>query len=287
MKKYKEWLTNEIEIMESETSENYPHEQMIEREVVLNLINQLDEPGVKQIKELDSYNDELIRDNNQLRNALDNQKVLSQGENINIVLDDLKEYIKEQQSLSQNVGLAHTSAGNDTHYRQYDYVLECINEYEPSDDLQNLTIPKQELPVIPKYVADWIAKHRDTFDLYPALKKLEDKPAAWKPWKRIYEWYRMNTHQFVNAYLTGEYEVEEEQKYYVIFPSVDENCKGFNYLAKDTYHNELWIEDSRTDGLDWEERSLFTEDEIRDLDKGDILFEHFAVKVEEKIKNGN
>ena len=43
MKKYKEWLTNEIEIMESETSENYPHEQMVEREVVLNLINQLDE----------------------------------------------------------------------------------------------------------------------------------------------------------------------------------------------------------------------------------------------------
>ena len=46
MKKYKEWLTNEIEIMESETSENYPHEQMVEREVVLNLINQLDEPEV-------------------------------------------------------------------------------------------------------------------------------------------------------------------------------------------------------------------------------------------------
>ena len=44
MKKYKEWLTNEIEVMESETSENYPHEQMVEREVVLNLINQPDEP---------------------------------------------------------------------------------------------------------------------------------------------------------------------------------------------------------------------------------------------------
>lgn len=188
MKKYKAWLTNEIEIMESETSENYPHEQMVEREMVLILIDQLDEP---------------------------------------------------------------------------------------------------EKVIIPQFVAEWIAKHRDTFDLYPALKELEDKPAAWKPGKRIYEWYRMNTHQFVNAYLTGEYEVKEEQKYYVIFPSVDENGKGFNYLAKDTYHNELWIEDSRTDGLDWEERSSFTEDEIRDLDKGDILFEQFAVKVEEKIENGN
>lgn len=41
MKKDKEWLKNEIEIMGSETSENYPHEQMVGREEVLNLIDQL------------------------------------------------------------------------------------------------------------------------------------------------------------------------------------------------------------------------------------------------------
>ena len=40
----KEWLKNEIEIMGSETSENYPHEQMVDREEVLNLIDQLGEP---------------------------------------------------------------------------------------------------------------------------------------------------------------------------------------------------------------------------------------------------
>ena len=44
MKKGKEWLKSEIEIMGSETSENYPHEQMVDREVVLSLIDQLDEP---------------------------------------------------------------------------------------------------------------------------------------------------------------------------------------------------------------------------------------------------
>lgn len=43
MKRDQAWLTNEIEIMGSETSENYPHEQMVGREVVLNLIDQLDE----------------------------------------------------------------------------------------------------------------------------------------------------------------------------------------------------------------------------------------------------
>ena len=43
MKRDKEWLTNQIEIMGRETSENYPPEQMVDREVVLNLIDQLDE----------------------------------------------------------------------------------------------------------------------------------------------------------------------------------------------------------------------------------------------------
>lgn len=110
-----EWAIKEIEGLETEPSQNYPHDEVIEREIVLGILSQLDEP-----------------------------EVLSQEDNISVVLDDLKEHIKEQQSLSQNVGMAHTPAGNDTHYRQYDYVLECINEYEPSDDLQNLLLPKQE-----------------------------------------------------------------------------------------------------------------------------------------------
>ena len=40
----KTWLINEIEIMGSETSENYPHEQMVDREEGMKLIDQLDEP---------------------------------------------------------------------------------------------------------------------------------------------------------------------------------------------------------------------------------------------------
>ena len=44
MKRDKAWFKNEIEIMGSETSENYPHEQMVDREEVYDLIDQLDEP---------------------------------------------------------------------------------------------------------------------------------------------------------------------------------------------------------------------------------------------------
>ena len=72
---------------------------------------------------------------------------------------------------------------------------------------------KQELPVIPKYVADWITRYREKYDLYPALRLLENNTFVWG---EIYEWYRMNTRKFVNAYLTGEYEVEEEPLYHAL-----------------------------------------------------------------------
>ena len=87
--------------------------------------------------------------------------------------------------------------------------------------------------VIPKYVADWIVNHREKFDLYPALKELEE--SVWG-WERTYKWYRMNTQQFVNAYLTGEYEVEEEPLYCALIKGheladsydVYWNCDKFN-----------------------------------------------------------
>ena len=72
---------------------------------------------------------------------------------------------------------------------------------------------KRELPVIPKYVDDWITRYREKYDLYPALRLLENNTLVWG---EIYEWYRMNTRKFVNAYLTGEYEVEEETLYYAL-----------------------------------------------------------------------
>ena len=70
---------------------------------------------------------------------------------------------------------------------------------------------KKEQPIVPKYVADWISRHSGRFDLFPALKRLENNALSWDD---VYEWYRGNTSKFVNAYLTGEYETEE-QKYVI------------------------------------------------------------------------
>ena len=92
----------------------------------------------------------------------------------------------------------------------YIYTGDLIYLINKLDEPESLS---HELPVIPKYVAEWITKHRDTFDLYPMLKRLEKNSSTWK---LTYKWYRENTHKFVNAYLTGEYEVEEGPLYYAL-----------------------------------------------------------------------
>ena len=126
---------------------------------------------------------------------------------------------------------------------------------------------KQELPVIPKYVADWITRYREKYDLYPALRLLENNTFVWG---EIYEWYRMNTRKFVNAYFTGEYEVEDEQKYYVDLDTAA-------YVAK-------WKDNDRvdiyTDGISGSDEFEFhlTEEEIKNYDP---RYWPFAVKVEE------
>ena len=112
----------------------------------------------------------------------------------------------------------------------YIYTGDLIYLINKLDEPESLS---HELPVIPKYVADWIVSHRDTYDLYPALRLLENNTFVWG---EIYEWYRMNTRKFVNAYLTGEYEVEEEQLYYALVKGHELcsdlfkywNCKAYN-----------------------------------------------------------
>ena len=88
------------------------------------------------------------------------------------------------------------------------------------DKLEELS---KELPVLPKHVGEWITRYREKYDLYPALRLLENNTLVWG---EIYEWYRMNTHKFVNVYLTGEYEVEEEPLYYAL-------VKGHELMGSD------------------------------------------------------
>lgn len=46
MKKDIEWAKKEIKELMTEESQNYPHDEMVEKEMVLGILNQLDEPEV-------------------------------------------------------------------------------------------------------------------------------------------------------------------------------------------------------------------------------------------------
>jgi hypothetical protein len=170
----------------------------------------------------------------ELINQLDEPEVLSQ------------EWIDENKSLINGRSTNPDGTEGDCYDAHYIHVLE----------LQNLLVPKQELPVIPNYVAKWISVHHEQFDLYPALKRLENNALSWED---VYEWYRRNTHTFVNAYLTGKYEVEGEQKYYVLdsedIPLLE---KANNQTCKTTTGLSIY-EDGRDNS-----RFELTEQEIKD-----------------------
>lgn len=189
MKKNKEWLKEEIKKLITEESQYMPHDEMVDLGLVLLTIDQLEEQEVKQldkkIKELDSYNDELIRDNNQLRNTLDNQEVLSQ------------EWIDEHKY---------------NHYigKPFVYV----------EDLQNLLVPKQDKPVIPKFIVNWIEETKKqgkslVFAITHIYYKNEIGKSPNKEEEKIFQWMELayNEEVFARAWIDG-YKVEKEPVYF-------------------------------------------------------------------------
>ena len=245
MKKDLNWFKEQLDDIEMNTPRLSSHDSIWMLDRVNELLNQLDESEVEQldrkIEELESYNDELIRDNNQLRNELDNQEVLSQ------------EWIDEHEEQEEMYGA---------------YGV-------PVHKLQNLLVPKQELPVIPKFVAEWYES--------------EGKRNSW--WNWFYKWGRdesrteletktirwmqyFNEETFVDMFLHG-YEVEEEQKYYVldkdniIMIGKVNNGKVLKRNFDTPFNN--FNEPAK-------EKAQLTEQEIKDYDE---RYWPFAVKVEE------
>lgn len=145
----------------------------------------------------------------------------------------------------------------------------------PVVDLQNLLVPKQELPVIPNYVAKWISEHHEKLDLYPALRRLEN--GSTRDYV-AYKWYRKNTRKFVNAYLTGKYEVEEEQKYYV--SARVEDYGGFWFLSKNNNGDVSIGTNKDYFEAGWESLKL-TEQEIKDYDERYFAFAKPVEELEE------
>ena len=86
---------------------------------------------------------------------------------------------------------------------------EGVVYYVPVENLQSLLVPKQELPVIPKYVADWIE------DLKSKEINLLESIYDFTHGEDIYDYIREQGNVLMRAWLDG-FTVEKEQKYYVI-----------------------------------------------------------------------
>ena len=133
-------------------------------------------------------------------------------------------------------------------------------------------------PVIPQFVADWIEQLNgqgfNSDDLLEALFSRNYEVAELK----IFEWFTDDKERAVTAILYG-YEVEEEQKYNVKFKVKSSFGTVGIFLYKEG--DEVLAGDNFKVYYPKEDVYRLTEQEIRDFQNGDILFEHFAVKVEE------
>lgn len=131
MNKDIEWAKKEIKELMTEESQNYPHDEMIEKEIVLGILNQLDEP-----------------------------EVLSQG------------WIDENSS-----------------YADFDGVTD---EYVHVDDLKEMLVPKQELPVIPSYMAEYLELAKSDVSLMRVLE-IANRRDELPKWEKEYDWISTGT----------------------------------------------------------------------------------------------
>ena len=84
---------------------------------------------------------------------------------------------------------------------------EGVVYYVPVENLQNLLVPKQELPVIPQFVADWID------DLKSKEIHLLESIYDFTHGEDINDYMREQGSVLLRAWLDG-FTVEKEQKYY-------------------------------------------------------------------------
>lgn len=91
-----------------------------------------------------------------------------------------------------------------------------IGHVVPAYKLQSLLVPKQGLPVVPKYVADFIKvrKYTDAYSLQYIFCIAMERSEA-EQLKKEYDWISANGEAFARAWLDG-YEVEEEPLYFAL-----------------------------------------------------------------------
>ena len=162
----------------------------------------------------------------------------------------------------------------DVHDPMYQYASEFIADINQLDEPEVLP---QELPVIPKYVADYLDFAKSDVPLMRVME-LANTRNEWSKWEKEYDWISANDETFARAWLDG-YTVEEEQKFYVM--------SNDNRMMLVRMTDDKTIKESDPfpiDGLYDTEKKFYrlTEQEIKDYDPRYWPFRKPVEEVEEK-----
>ena len=334
VKKDIEWTIKEIEGLETEPSQNYPHDEMIEKEIVLGILSQLNESEVTLDRAFEKVAESYPMTKGEICRHLERLAAyggkVTYGEPYSFA-ELMEEYESEETEVKKDKKWLvdkWTKERNETEVDDpmYQFISEFIadiNQLDEKEDLspdwirdnieyayymtprgtyssakavidpgklQNLLVPDPELPVIPKFVADWIEGNKEFEEKWNDYSKEDamndtihftiyglfaDYPATNSDVelrKPVIKWLsvdRGNYFKLVNSVRYG-YEVEEEQKYYVI---LEENSYGAIGLGIDSVGDLTFTATHDKGSL-----PKLTEQEIKDYDP---RYWPFAVKVEE------
>lgn len=130
-------------------------------------------------------------------------------------------------------------------------VLGLINQLDEPEVLS------QELPVIPKYVAEYVNLVKIDIPLMKILA-VANRRNELPEWKKEYDWISANDEMFARAWLDG-YTVAEEQKYYVDLDMAAYVAKWNGDDQVDIYTDDIFGSD--------EFEFFLTEQEIKNYDE--------------------
>lgn len=225
------------------------------------------------MKKYKAWLKEEIKNNIQLK--LDHRYGLMSGEYIGThMLEAIINQLDEPEVLSEKWIENHSAKADTISYYSEDNVpVVTVN------NLKGLLVPKQELPVIPRFVAEWIEEvKKQNKSMVFAITHIYDKNEIGKtPNKeenRVFQWMESadNEEVFARAWLDG-YEVEEEQKYQVI---IRDGEYVRLYLCKNNGNVMIGTNDNYIEKCP--EVTYLTEQEIKEYDE---RFWPFAVNIEE------
>ena len=133
------------------------------------------------------------------------------------------------------------------------------------------TAKQQALPVVPECVAEFIERYKDRRTIYGVFDKISKNR---KTYPKLYEWVFEDENSqatFALAFITGKYEVEKPQLFYIGLPNVY-GLKNKVFVSK--VENETIVEFSN--GKNYALK--FTEQEIKSIDE---RYWQFSVPVED------